>query len=142
MINNTFLGNFDVQEEREYEKGVPSIKEIALMHIRKISEICCQEFTVGYWEEKPLKVGNSLVMSRVYHPDIRAVFCKAVDFLTWIVYPSSDVLFKKFIDDFNYKEQDMEKKVEGREKIFKEMNIMFDRIRFFESKNTRTERSK
>src|SRR3990167_9913248 len=96
MVDPDFSG-FEIKEETDFQQGIPSLKDIALMHIRKISALCCNEFTKGYWDEKPLKVGGGIAIMKTYHPDQRAVFCNAVDFLTWIVYPFADSMFTQKI---------------------------------------------
>lgn len=149
---NKFSG-FSVQEESDYSRGIPSLKEIVLLHIRKLSEICCQEFTKGYWEEKPIKVGSGMAIMRVYHSDQRAVFCNAVDFLVWLVYPTADESFKNKIvfetpkdkkeeTDFilvNDEETDLDKKLKIRKEVFREINIMFERTNFFDGQSGRKE---
>lgn len=141
MVDNVF----DVQEEGDFGNNIPSLKEIALIHIRKISGICCNEFTKGYWEERPLKVGGGIAVMRKYNPDQRAVFCNAVDFLLWLVYPMADKDFKdKFKedkdDDTNKEEKlDWEKRIEDRKETFKEINLMFARCNFFDSQSGQTE---
>lgn len=135
--------NFSVQDEGDFSQGIPSIKEIALLHIRKISQICCSEFTKGYWEERPIKVGGGIAVMRTYHEDNRAVFCNSVDFLLWIVLPYSDSDFKTKYKDFDEgEEEDWDKKIKKRKKIFKEITLMFERTNFFDAMSGKTEKSK
>ena len=134
--------NFDVKEEGDFTQGVPSIKEIALLHIRKISAISCLEFTRGYWDEKPIKVGSGIAVMKTYHPDQRAVFCNSVDFLLWIVFPYGDTdfkgKFKTFSDENN---PDWEARLKKSKEIFREISLMFERTNFFDSQSGRTERA-
>lgn len=130
---------FTIQDGDDFGTAVPSLKEVALLHIRKISGICCLEFTKGYWEEKPVKVGGGIAVMRVYHPDQRAVFCNSVDFLLWLVYPMSDDDFKKKYKDWKEDKTEWEEKLEERKEIFKEINIMFNRVKFFDSMSGHTE---
>lgn len=130
--------NFGVQEEGEYNNEIPSLKEIALLHIKKISEICCAEFSKGYWEERPIKVGTGISVMRIYHPDNRMVFCNAVDFLAWIVYPNSDDIFKGLVEGLA-DDKDLDKRLDERKKLFQEMNKMFNRVNFFDSQSGRKE---
>lgn len=136
--------NFNVQDEGDFTNAIPSIKEIALLHIRKISQICCSEFSKGYWEERPIKVGGGIAVMRTYHEDNRAVFCNSVDFLLWIVIPYSDSTFKEkykgFADDTDNK--DWDNKIKKRKEIFREITLMFERTNFFDSMSGKTERSK
>lgn len=153
--------NFSIQDESDFNNGVPSLKEIALMHIRKISDICCNEFTLGYWEEKPVKVGGGIAMMRTYHPDQRAAFCNAVDFLLWLIYPMADKTFKdkykleeeKSDDEKNKNNKDDKeeikkekvdwvKRVEERKRIFIDINLMFERKNFFDTMSGHTKTGK
>lgn len=133
---------FDVTEEGSFGDNIPSLKEIALIHIRKISGICCGEFSKGYWEERPIKVGGGIAVMRRYVPDQRAVFCNSVDFLLWLVFPMSDKDFKDKYKDFKDKTEDKidwEVRLETRKEIFKQINIMFSRYNFFDSQQGKTE---
>lgn len=133
---------FKVQEEGEFGEQVASLKEIALLHIKKISDICCNEFIKGYWEEKPIKVGGGIAITKKYKPDQRAIFCNAVDFLLWLVYPFSDNDFKdKYKLESSEKEadKDWKEKIEEKKKIFIEIMIMFERTKYFDTQSGQTE---
>lgn len=132
-------GDLIVREDGELNTNVSSIKEICLRHINKISEICCSEFTKGYWEERPLKVGGGIAITKTYHPDQRAVFCNAVDFLLWVVFPMADDDFKTKFKDFKEDKEDWEEKLIERKEIFREINIMFEKKKFFDSQQGQTE---
>lgn len=138
------FSGFDIQEESDFMQKIASLKEIALIHIRKISEICCSEFTKGYWQEKPVKVGGGIAIMKTYHEDQRAVFCNAVDFLLWIVYPNSDEAFKEKYKDLkdDTDDKEWESKIKKRKEIFREINLMFNRTNYFDTMSGRTERSK
>lgn len=137
---------FDVQEEGDFGQNIASLKEIALIHIRKISGICCNELIKGYWEEKPVKVGGGIAIMRRYNPDGRATFCNAVDFLLWIVAPLADTDFKtkylskelNFFTDENNK-VDWDKRLKHRQEIFRDINVMFNRCNFFDSHSGQSE---
>lgn len=148
--------NFNIQEEGSFNDGVPTLKEIVLMHIKKISDICCNEFTPGRWEQKPVKVGGGIAITKKYTQDQRAVFCNAVDFLFWIVFPMSDEEFKKKhgeeIKDSNVKKYgpkkeqeksgekiDWEKLIIEKKELFKDINVMFERKNFFDTQTGHTE---
>ena len=77
-----------------------SIKEIILRQIRKIGDISCKEFTGGYWQKKPVKIGGGAVFTEVYHEDVREAYCNAVDFLIDIIYPMSDDDLKEYLKKF------------------------------------------
>lgn len=135
-MNNKITDDFDEKNRKLeiYSNEVPSLKEIALLHIRKISEICCNEFTKGYWEERPIKVGTGIAVMRIYHPDNRMIFCNAVDFLAWIVYPDSDKTFQDLVDKLT-EEKDTDRRLYERKNLYQEMNKMFKRVNFFDSLN-------
>lgn len=133
------MDEFTIQEDNDYGDKVPSLKEIVLLHIRRISNICCEEFTKGYWEEKPIKVGGGIAIMKKYHQDNRESFSNAVDFLLWIVTPMGDDEFKKKYGTFESTETESEKKLKERQLIFRDINKMFERTKFFDSKSGRTE---
>lgn len=132
--------NFEFRDESEYEnKEGLSIKEIILRHLRKISDICCQEFTGGYWQKKPIKTAGGIIFTETYHQDIREAYCNAIDFLIDVLYPSGDKDFKKYVDaneNIDKEEEDIKKRLIKKRKTFKEMNLMFDRINFWTSQET------
>lgn len=130
---------FTIQDTDDFGGAVPSLKEVALLHIKRISNICCMEFTKGYWEEKPLKVGGGVAITRTYHPDQRAVFCNAVDFLLWIVIPMGDKVFIEKYTKWEGKGETWEEKIEDRKKVFRDINIMFARCKFFDNMSGVTE---
>lgn len=116
-----------------------SIKDIIILHIKKISVLCCQEFVGGHWERKPFKIGDSIVMTEIYHEDRREAFCNAMEFLVYMVYPLSDEQFKRYID-INHREiEDIKLKLKMYKLIFKEINIMFARFDFFLSTDVTNE---
>jgi hypothetical protein len=132
--------NFEFRDESEYEnKEGLSIKEIILRHLRKISDICCQEFTGGYWLKKPIKTAGGIIFTETYYQDIREAYCNAIDFLIDVLYPSGDKDFKKYVDtneNIDKEEEDIKKRIIKKRKTFKEMNLMFDRINFWTSQET------
>ena len=127
--------DFEITDEEEEPNEESSIKSIVLTHIGKISKICCQELTDGYWQDKPVKTGGGVVIIRTYHPDLKESYCNAVDFLVDICYPLSDKPFKDIVDiDRGIEEYKKNKdKLKQKRKLFQELNIMFDRKGFFES---------
>lgn len=141
--------SFSTKDEGEFGNQVPSLKEISLMHIKKISGICCNEFTKGYWEEKPIKVGGGIAITKKYNPDQRAVFCNAIDFLLWVVYPFADKGFKdkyalngkesNFVPEKGETLSDWGIKINERKEIFIQIMLMFERCNFFDSQTGKTE---
>jgi hypothetical protein len=86
------------EEEGEYQKGEYSLKEIILRHIRKISDICCKEFTGSWWEKKPIKTQSGIMFTEIYHEDVREAYCNAIDFLIDVIYPMGDDTLRKYLD--------------------------------------------
>jgi hypothetical protein len=136
----------EFKEESDYEdhfqKGV-SINDIILRHIRKISDICCQEFTGGYWQRKPVKTAGGVLFTEEYHEDVRQAYCNAVDFLIDVLYPLADTEFKKYVDsnesntDFSLLE--IKEKVNHKRKTFKQINTMFNRVNFWSRSDSSNE---
>ena len=121
-----------------------SIKEIILRHIRKISDLSCQEFTGGFWEEKPVKTASGIMFIKKWHDDVREAYCNSIDFLIDIIYPMSDDDLKEYLKNFEgFKEKiakedkDEDEKIEITKKIklkrqtFRQINLMFERKNFW-----------
>jgi hypothetical protein len=127
--------DYEITDEEDETSEESSIKHIVLSHIGKISKICCQELTEGYWQDKPIKTGGGVVITRTYHPDLKEAYCNAVDFLVDICYPLADKPFQDFMDIEEKKEEEKDKKekLKQKRKTFKQLNIMFERKGFFES---------
>lgn len=123
--------DISISEESTYQDKTPSLKEICLRHVSKISTICCQEFTGGYWQEKPMKIGGGMVVTKTYHPDVREAYCNAIDFLFDLVMPFADDRFKAYVKLLGEDNIDVKEKLKQKRKLFQEMNIMFERINFF-----------
>jgi hypothetical protein len=124
-------------DEGEMQAIQLNLKEIILRHIKKISDICCKEFTGGYWEKKPIKTGTGILFTEQYHDDVREAYCNAVDFLIDVLYPLADDDFRKYIKTNEDVDKDstleIKEKLKLKRKIFKEINIMFDRVGLFGS---------
>ena len=161
------VSNFEVKEESDYkEAGGESIKVIILRQIRKIGDICCQEFTGGYWEKKPVKTADGIMFSEVYHNDVREAYCNAVDFLIDIIYPFGDKVLKSYLksnegfdkdadknkddddDDDNEgnknkdtskTEEEVKIKLKKKKKSFRKINLMFERTDFWQGTSDYTE---
>lgn len=131
-----FKDEIDYPIEQKY-----SIREIILRQIKKIGDICCKEFTGGYWEKKPIKTQSGFYYSEVYHNDVREEYCNAVDFVIDLVYPLSDKELKDYLDEhegFGEKDGqknekvDIKEKLVGKRKTFRQINMMFQRTNFWE----------
>jgi hypothetical protein len=126
--------DFEIKEESDYMQEGLNVKETILRHIRKIGDICCQEFTGGYWNKKPIKTQSGIMFTEEYHQDVREAYCNAVDFLIDVVYPSSDKELKKYIDDnepIGIK-VDIQEKLILKRRTFRQINIMFERTNFWQ----------
>jgi hypothetical protein len=142
--------DFEFKEEAEYgEEQKYSIKEIILRHIRKISDICCKEFTGGYVEKKPIRMQTGVMFTEVYHDDVREAYCNAVDFLIDIIYPMGDKKLKEYLgenedfkeDDKEVKkyEKDIKDKLRLKRNTFRQINLMFERMNFWEKSESSDE---
>lgn len=128
-------------DESDYEQQGISAKDVILRHIRKISDITCQEFTGGYWEKKPIKTSSGILFVEKYHEDVREAYCNAVDFLIDVVYPISDTEMKLYFDEHEPVNFDLEikEKLKLKRTTFRKINIMFDRTNFFQSSDNYNE---
>lgn len=138
------VDDIEFKDESEYgsEEKI-SMKQIILRHIRKISDLCCKEFTGGYWEKKPMKTGSGIFFSETYHEDIREAYCNAVDFLIDVIYPFGDSDLKKYLDANEKIEKDWKDDIKGRliqkKKTFREINFMFERTNFWQGSESYSE---
>lgn len=129
------------------QKEKVTIKEVIIMHIKKISDLSCKEFTPSFWSKKPMKMGDGVAIVETYHPDTRLAYVNAVEFLLDLLMPKSDKKFKealKIIQETeveSFKEhKDEEKsqdewvwiKLQLRRTLFGEIILLIDRIRLFE----------
>lgn len=144
--------NIEFKEESDYQgEQKYSIKEIILRHIRAIGDICCGEFTGGYWQKKPIKTSSGIMFSEVYKEDVREAYCNAVDFLVDVIYPMSDNELKAYLNKYEgYEEINdtttpktiqevlMDDKERIRTKLilkrqtFRQINLMFERKNFWQ----------
>jgi hypothetical protein len=136
------LVNDDIEfrEESEFEQEQKySMKEIILRHIRKIGDICCKEFTGGYWEKKPIKTSSGVMFSEVYHDDVREAYCNAIDFLADIVYPMSDKKLKEYLNKYEGygselikpEKKEIKEKLNLKRATFRQINLMFENNNFW-----------
>lgn len=78
-----------------------TIKEVIIMHIKKISDITTKELTPSFWSKKPVKVGEGVAIVETYHPDTRMAYCNAVDFLLDLLMPHADKPFLEKLKKLN-----------------------------------------
>lgn len=139
------------EDETDGNNAVLSVKEIILLHIKKISNLCCNEFTEGYWIKKPMKVGDGVVVIETYQPDTREAYCNAIDFLLDISLPffnEADMkdLLKLIEDDEKEYTKAKEsndplwtsKKLVSRRKMFKELNKLYEFHNFWKGRDSTT----
>ena len=137
-------------DEKYSHKEELSLREIILRHIRKMSDLSCQELTPSFWEERPIKIGSGVSMTKKYNPDLRSAFINATDFLFYLIKPyipkDKKGIFKKQIEKINKSEdskwkssknenQDewVQKKLEIKKKVFSEIMLFLNTIKFFTS---------
>lgn len=136
--------------EEKYSKDEKlSIKIIVLRHIKKISDLSCNEYKKGYWESKPVSSGGAVTITKTYHPDGRKSYINAIDFLLDMIFPAIDDKFKeelKKLEDLeeqeyeriinsnheNKNEKWINEKQRLRRKLFGSIILMLDRVNFFE----------
>lgn len=138
------------EDKYTWGKEGGSLKDVVLRHIRKLSDISCQELTAGYFDERPMKIGESVSIIKTYHPDLREAFVNGVDFLLTIVQHTisqdTEGDFEKEYEEMQEKEEEEYEKIkkEGfnqdywipiklglRKKLLKDIMLLLDRIDFF-----------
>jgi hypothetical protein len=133
--NTDMFEGMEFSDEGDYQQQQLNIKEIILRHVRKISDICCKEFTGGYWTRKPVKTMGGVLFTEEYNEDVRECYCNAVDFLADMLYPLSDDDLKKYLEENEEIDkdwgEDIKAKLKHKRKTFKQINIMFERINFW-----------
>lgn len=87
------------------KKDNVSIKEVIILHIKKISDLTCKELTPSFWSKKPMKMGDGVAIVETYHPDLRVAYITAVDFLEDLLMPKADAQFNKILELLNSEEQ-------------------------------------
>lgn len=128
--------NIDFEEESEFKQENLNINEIILRHIRKISDLCCQEFTPGYWNKKPLQTKSGIMFTEEYHEDKRKAYCNAVNFLIDVIFPKGDNTLQDYIDDKDSEPEDIDERLKIKRDIFRQINLMFERTNFFQGSET------
>lgn len=130
------------------QKEKVTIKEVIIMHIKKISDLSTKEMTPSFWSKKPMKMGDGVAIVETYHADGRLAYCNAVDFLLDLMMPKADAKFKqavKLMDETEtekFKEFKDNKKVQDewvwvklglRRTLFGQLILLIDRIRLFDA---------
>jgi len=137
----------DIIEETYTKQESTSIKQVVLRHVERIAQISSKELTPSYWQKKPVKIGDGVMVTETYHEDLREAYCNAVDCLLDFMFPDSDKKFTEYLKEYKKKEDKIyetlnEKnksqddwiieKLRLRKELFREINILFYRINFFE----------
>ncbi len=139
-----------IDEGYTANKSDLSIREIILRHVRKISDLSCQELTESYWEERPVKIGSGVSIIKKYHPDLRCAFINAVDFLYHLIAPytpkDTSGNFKKEVGRLKKSEDNkwksskdesqsdwVDKKLDMKKKLFAQIMLFLHKIKFFQS---------
>jgi len=136
------------------QKEKVTIKEVIIMHIKKISDLSTKEMTPSYWQKKPMKMGDGVAIVETYHADGRLAYCNAVDFLLDLLMPKADKKFKEALELINEEEENKFKehktdsksqsdwvwvKLGLRRTLFGQIILLVDRIRMFEATPTMTD---
>jgi len=138
------------EENFSWNKEAATLKEVTISHIRKLSEISCQELTAGYFDEKPIRVGEGFSVIRTYHPDLREAYINGVDFLLILVRhciaQDTEGNFTEILNKLEAAEnKDFDTattegwsksdwvltKLNHKKTLMKEIMLMLDRIQFF-----------
>ena len=130
------------------QKEKVTIKEVIIMHIKKISDLSTKEMTPSFWSKKPMKMGDGVAIVETYHPDGRLAYINAVDFLLDLLMPKADKKFKDALelmnetettrfDEFKDKKQSQDEwvwvKLGLRRTLFGQLILLIDRIRLFDA---------
>lgn len=138
MVENKLIEFKEESEDPNNKES--SIKDIILRQIKKLGDICSEEMTGGYWQERPIKVGGGIVLSKEYHQDLREAYCNAVDFITDLVYAYADTKLKEAITNAETgDDKDIKDKLIKRKKLFREINVFFEREDFFSGSDSSDE---
>jgi len=128
--------------------GELNIKEVVMMHIKKISDLSCKELTPSYWTKRPVAVGEGIAVVETYHEDKRLAYINAVDFLLDVLIPHSDKIFKQQLEEIEKEEERQHKesrkkgeseenwiwkKLRLRKTLFRQLMITIERIGFFKT---------
>jgi len=138
------------EENFSWNKESETLKDVVLRHLRKISDIACQELTPSYEDVKLQKIGDTFTTLRTYHPDLREAYINAVDhLLTLVIHCGPQDTEGNFVE-INKKLEDKEEelfkqatkekwsksdwvytKLDIKKKLLREIMLMLDRIQFF-----------
>ena len=133
-------------EEYTGSSSEMSFKELILRHLGKISEICTCEFREGYWQEKPVKVGDGISIARTYIDDKRDAYVNAVDFLHDMLLPhfddemtkaskkNRDTLNKRYKKFAGKKSDWKDKKQKIKRLLFQQLSLLLERLKYLETK--------
>jgi len=130
------------------QKEKVTIKEVIIMHIKKISDLSTKEMTPSFWSKKPMKMGDGVAIVETYHPDGRLAYINAIEFLLDLMMPKADNKFKDALELINetettrFKEHKDDKQSQDawiwvklglRKTLFGQIILLIDRIRLFDA---------
>jgi len=120
-----------------------SLKPAILKQVQKIMDYYSRELTPSYYEERPVKVGDSMSIVRVRKEDLRIAYCNAVDCLVDTILPEADEEFKDKLKDIEEEESEIIKegkdeqalwdKIQIKKKIYRQIMFLFWRVDYFKS---------
>jgi hypothetical protein len=138
-----------IEDDYMSSEGIGTKEELILRHIKKISDLSVQELTPSYWEKKPISTQGGIMMSEIYHADMREAYCNAIDFLGDMIMPYADdtlktfykdvvedgegLLFKDAVKKNTSQSEWIIIKLKLRRMLFQEINRFFERDDFFSS---------
>lgn len=148
----------DAEEQfSDFSKGM-TFQQLILMHLHKISVICTQEFTKGFWTTKVISSGGSHTSAKyekIYHPDLRDSYVNAIGFLHDMLIPHFDKAMEKKSEDieksisekrskliillkqdntFDAKEKMMLFKLDQHRKLFQELSRLLHRLGYLKGR--------
>jgi hypothetical protein len=138
MVNYEALKDIEITDESEDpNQGGGSINEIILRQMKKIGDICSKELTGGYWQKKPMKTSGGVIFTEEYHEDLREAYCNSVEFIIDLVYAISDEDFMALVKA-EKEESNILLRLKAMKKMFRQINIMFERTGFFSRTENKT----
>jgi len=129
--------NIEVDDSLDFSSrkdATITIKDIVLRQIKMMGDICSKELTGSYWEKKPVKMSDGVFMIEIYHEDLKEAYCNCVDFIIDLVYPEANATLKGEIEAHETIVENIEdtpKRLVEKKKIFRKMNIFFNKSGYF-----------
>lgn len=98
--------------KRSFYSGQEELSHRILVfkNIEAILEVCKGEFREGYWQEKPVKVGEGFYIAKTYIEDKRDAYINLIDNLYYLLEPHFDKKTREAIDKLEKEENDIKGK--------------------------------